>query len=92
MRDFGVIFKRVPLMCDNTNAISIAKNPVFHKRMKHLEVRHHFLRDPVEKRDIEMRYIDTERQLTDIFTKPLDASRFAALREEIGVCHPYGLI
>jgi hypothetical protein len=92
MIDFGVIFKRVPLMCDNTNAISIAKNPVFHKRMKHLEVRHHFLRDPVEKRDIEMRYIDTERQLTDIFTKPLDASRFAALREEIGVCHPYGLI
>jgi hypothetical protein len=92
MRDFGVIFKRVPLMCDNTNAISIAKNPVFHKRMKHLEVRHHFLRDHVEKRDIEMRYIDTERQLADIFMKPLDASRFAALREEIGVCHPYGLI
>jgi hypothetical protein len=92
MRDFRVMFERVPLMCDNTSAISIAKNPVFYKRMKHLKVRHHFLRDHVEKRDIEMRYIDTERQLTDIFTKPLDASRFAALREEIGVCHPYGLI
>jgi hypothetical protein len=65
-------------MCDNTSAISVAKNPVFHKRMKHLKVRHHFLRDHVEKGDIEMRYIDTERQLIDIFTKPLDASRFAA--------------
>jgi hypothetical protein len=85
MRDFGVIFERVPLMCDNTIAISIAKNPVFHKRMRRLEKRHHFLRDHVEKRDIEMRYIDTERQLTDIFTKPLDTSRFAALREEISV-------
>jgi hypothetical protein len=66
-------------MCDNISAISVAKNSVFDKRMKHLEVRHHFLRDHVEKRDIEMRYIDTERQLADIFTKALDASRFAAL-------------
>jgi hypothetical protein len=79
MRDFGVIFERVPLRCDNTSAISIAKNPVFHKRIRHLDRRHHFMRDHVEKGDIEMRYIDTQRQLADIFTKPLDASRFAAL-------------
>jgi hypothetical protein len=79
MRDFGVTFERVLLMCDNTSAISIAKNLVFHKRMRHLERRHHFLRDHVEKGDIKMRYIDTERQLANIFTKPLDASRFAAL-------------
>jgi hypothetical protein len=92
MRDFGVIFKRVPLLCDNTSAISVAKKLVFHKRMRHHERRHHFLRDHIEKGDIEMRYNDTERQLTDIFTKPLDASRFAALRGEIGVYHPYGLV
>jgi hypothetical protein len=79
MRDFGVSFERVPLMCDNTSAISVAKNPVFHKRMRHLEMRHHFLRDHIEKGDIEMGYIDTERQLADIFTKPLDSSHFAAL-------------
>jgi hypothetical protein len=48
MRDFRVTLERVPLMCDNTSAISIAKNLAFHKRMKHLEVRHHFLRDHVE--------------------------------------------
>jgi hypothetical protein len=80
MRDFGVIFERVPLMCDNTSAISVVKNLVFHKRMRHLERRHHFLRDHIKKGDIEMRYIDTERQLADIFTKPIDSSRFAALR------------
>jgi hypothetical protein len=79
MRDFGVSFERVPLMCDNTSAISVAKNQVFHKRMRHHERRHHFLRDHVEKGYIEMRYIDTERQLADIFTKPLDSSRFADL-------------
>jgi hypothetical protein len=92
MRDFGVRIERVPLMCDNTSAISIAKNPVFHKKMRHVERRHHFLGDHVEKGGIEMRYIDTERQLADIFTKPLDSSRFADLQGEIGVCHPYGLV
>jgi hypothetical protein len=74
MRDFGVSFERVSLMCDNTGAISVTKNPVFHKRIIHLERRHHFLRDHVEKGNIEMRYIDTERQLADSFTKPLDSS------------------
>jgi hypothetical protein len=92
MRDFGVKFERVPFMCDNTSAISVAKNSVFHKKMRHVERRHHFLRDHVEKKDIEMRYIDTERQLTDIFTKLFDSSRFAYLWGEIGVCHPYGLV
>jgi hypothetical protein len=94
MRDFRVSFERVPLTCDNTSAILVAKNLVFHKRVRRLERRHHFLRDHVEKGDFEMRYIDTERQLSDIFTKPLDSSRFAALQGggEIGVCHPYGLV
>jgi hypothetical protein len=59
MRDFGVIFERVPLMCDDTSAISVAKNLVFHKKMRHVERRHHFLRDHVEKGDIETRYIDS---------------------------------
>jgi hypothetical protein len=87
MRDFRVRFERVHLMCDNTSAISVAKNPVFYKKMRHVKRRHHFLRDHVEKGDI-----DTERQLTDIFMKPLDSSRFTDLRGEIGVCHPYGLV
>jgi hypothetical protein len=79
-------------MCNNTSVISVAKNSVLHKKMRHVERRHDFLRDHVEKGDIEMRYIDTARQLTDIFTKPLASSRFADLLGEIGVCHPYGLI
>jgi hypothetical protein len=74
MRDFGVRFQRVLLMCDNTSAIFVAKNLVFHKKMRHVERRHHLLRDHVEKGDVEMSYIDTERQLADIFTKPLYSS------------------
>jgi hypothetical protein len=52
MRDFGVIFERVPLMCDNTSVISVAKNLVFYKKIRHLERRQHFLRDHVEKGNI----------------------------------------
>jgi hypothetical protein len=80
MSDFGVRFERVPLMCDNTSAIPVAKNPIFHKKRRHVERRHYFLRDHIEKGDIEMRYIDIERQLANIFIKPLDSSRFADLR------------
>jgi hypothetical protein len=82
-----VNFERVPLMCDNTSVIFLAKNLAFHKRMRHLGRRHHFLRDHIEKGDIEMRYIDTERQMANIFTKPLDAFHFADLRGGIGVCY-----
>jgi hypothetical protein len=78
-----VRLERVSLMCDNTSAISVAKNSVFHKKMRHVERRHHFLRDHVEKGDIKMRYIDIERQLANIFTKPLNSSRFADLRGEL---------
>jgi hypothetical protein len=69
--DFGLIFEKVPLMCDNTSAISIAKNLLFHKRMRHFERKYHFLRDHVEKGDIEMRYIDTEKQLLTSLLNPL---------------------
>jgi hypothetical protein len=79
-------------MCDNTTAISVAKKTQSSNKMKHLKVRHHFLGDHVEKGDIEMRYIDIEKQLTDIFTEPLDASCFATLLGELGVCHPYGMV
>jgi hypothetical protein len=92
MRDYGVTYKSVPLMCDNSDAICLAQNIVFHGRAKHIKVRYHFLRDHVEKGVIVMKYINTERQLADIFTKPLDVTHFASLRGELGVCHPYGLV
>jgi hypothetical protein len=85
MRDCGVTYKSVPLMCDSSSAIYLTQNPVFYGRAKHIKVRYHFLRDLVEKGDIVMKYIDTERQLANIFTKPLDATHFTSLRGDLGV-------
>jgi hypothetical protein len=61
MRDYGVTYKHVPLMCDSFSAICLVHNPVFHRRVKHIKVRHHFLRYHVEKGEIEMKFIDTEK-------------------------------
>jgi hypothetical protein len=66
--------------------------PSFYGRVKHIKVRHHFLRDHVEKGDIEIKYNDTKRQLADIFNKPLDVTYFASLRGKLGVGHPYSMI
>ena len=46
----------------------------------------------MEKGDIELLYVDTEHQLADIFTTPLDVSRFASLRGDLGVVGPYGIL
>ena len=85
LKDFNVSLSQVPLLCDNESAIKLANNPVQHQRSKHIEVRHHFLRDYVEKKDIQLCYCKTDDQLADIFTKPLDESRFCKLRHELNI-------
>jgi hypothetical protein len=60
LSDFGEECFHVPLMCDSTSAISVAKNPVLHSRTKHIEVRYHFLRDNVEKGNIDLINVPTE--------------------------------
>jgi hypothetical protein len=72
--------------CNNTSAINISKNPVQHSWTKHIDIRHHFLRDLVESEVVSLSFIPTENQLADILTKPLDGSRFESLRKAIGVC------
>jgi hypothetical protein len=62
--------------CDNTSAINVSKNPVQHSQTKHIDIRHHFLRDLMESEVVSLSFIPTENQLVDILTKPLDGSRF----------------
>ena len=76
----------VPILCDNTSAINLSKNPIQHSRTKHIEIRHHFLRDEVAKKSFELHFIETEKQIADIFTKPLPENRFSSLRRELGLC------
>ncbi|KAK2363075.1 hypothetical protein QL285_088089 [Trifolium repens] len=74
------------LYCDNLSAINISKNPIQHSRTKHIDIRHHFIRDLVEDNIVTLEHVATENQLADIFTKALDANRFEALRGKLGIC------
>jgi len=85
LEDFGVILDHIPLKCDNTSAINLSKNPIMHSRTKHIEIRHHFLRDHVSKGDCCIKFVDSEHQLADIFTKPLARYRFFFIRNELGI-------
>ncbi|KAK6140952.1 hypothetical protein DH2020_025306 [Rehmannia glutinosa] len=73
LADYKCSFENVPIFCDNISAINIAQNPVHHNRTKHIEIRHHFLRDCVSKRKIEISFVPSQDQLADIFTKPLSS-------------------
>jgi hypothetical protein len=72
-------------LCDNESAIKVAHNPIQHNKMKHIEIRHHFIWDYVNRGDINLSYVGTNDQLTDIFTKPLDEARFWELRHELNI-------
>jgi hypothetical protein len=85
LKDYGYTFNRVPLQCDNKSAIKIAKNPCEHSRTKHIDIRHHFLRDHNLKGDIEISHVRINDQVADIFTKPLDEKRFCELRNELNI-------
>jgi hypothetical protein len=85
LRDFGCEFNKIPLLCDIESAIKLANNPVQHSRTKHIDIRHHFLRDHEAKGDIELFHVSTENQLANIFTKPLDETRFCFLRSELNI-------
>jgi len=77
----------IPLLCDNTSAINLTKNQIQHSGTKHIEIRHHFIRDHVSNGDHEIQFIEIEKQLADIFTKPLPKERFFFLRNELGILH-----
>ena len=85
LKDYGVTCDKVPLLCDNQSAIKISLNPVQHSKTKHIDIRHHFIREHIKLGDIEVHFIHTEEQLADIFTKPLDEARFRELRHELNI-------
>ena len=85
LTDYGIFKDTMVVYCDNFSASDIFKNPVQHSKTKHIEIRYHFIRDLVERKIVCLEYIPTERQNTDIFTKPFDRSKFETLRQVIGV-------
>ena len=70
---------------DNTSVISISKNIVIHCKTKHIPIKYHFLREQKDKNEINLEYVDTKEQITDIFTNPLPREAFEYLRNKLGI-------
>ena len=73
---------QLKLLVDNKSAISLAKNPVFHDRSKHIEIRYHFIRECVEQGRVFIDYVRTSEQLADALTKALGRLAFQAEKED----------
>ncbi|GKC91370.1 hypothetical protein Tco_1152019 [Tanacetum coccineum] len=83
--DYGIRLDDIPIMCDNKGAIDLSKNPVQHSHTKHIEIRHHFLCDNVQKGNISIEKVSLEDNIADILTKPLKPEPFNYLRLGLGM-------
>ncbi|XP_074347305.1 secreted RxLR effector protein 161-like [Apium graveolens] len=81
----GKYIEPVVLHIDNKSVINLAKNPVFHGRSKHINIRYHFIRECVENGDIVVKHVSTDLQRADVLTKALPTARFEKMRQLLGV-------
>ena len=74
--EYNVTQDVMTLYCDNLSTINISKNPIQHSRKKHIDIRHHFVRELVEDKIVALEHV----------TKALDANKFKFLRGKLGIC------
>ena len=67
---------KVQIFCDNKGSIELAKNPVHHKRSKHIDIRHHFIREHIRNGTILINYVPTKDNIADLFTKAVPQANF----------------
>ncbi|GJQ92313.1 retrovirus-related pol polyprotein from transposon TNT 1-94 [Tanacetum coccineum] len=98
--ELGVNLRSVVVNCDNQSEIHLSRNAMFHERMKHINVRYHFIREIVESKEIEVAKIGTKNNAADVFTKVVPGSKFKlqlvldifrdlAFRDRASVCCRY---
>ncbi|GJS74935.1 hypothetical protein Tco_0724816 [Tanacetum coccineum] len=84
--DYGFHFSKIPIYCDSKLAIAISCNLVQHSRTKHIAVRYHFIKDHIQEGTIELFFVKTDYQLSDLFTKALPLDMFNYLVCRLSMC------
>ena len=73
------------IFCDNSSAIALSKNHVFHKKSKHIDTRYHFIRKLVKEGETSVLFCGSKEKLADMFTKPLGKLAFEYQRQHLGI-------
>ena len=82
---FGQRLEPTVIHCDNQSCVKLSMNPILHDRMKHVEMKYHYVREMVQRHAMELRYIPTEEQIVDALTKSLCQGKFEYFRDKLGV-------
>ncbi|KAJ9547788.1 hypothetical protein OSB04_020331 [Centaurea solstitialis] len=85
LADYRYIMRRIPIYCDSKSTIQIMENLIQHSRTKHIDIRYHFIKDHVKKGNIDLYFVESERQLADLFTKSFDEKCRFYLLSKIGM-------
>jgi len=84
-KELGLPVDKIPICSDNNGAIFLSNNPVQEKRVKHIDIKHHYIRECIEDEEVEVLRVDTDDNTADIFTKPLGAIKFNKFRDLLGL-------
>ncbi|GJS85525.1 hypothetical protein Tco_0752066 [Tanacetum coccineum] len=85
LTDYGLGFNKIPMYCDNKSDIALCCNNVQYSRLKHIDIRFHFIKEQVENGVVEFYFVNTEYQLADIFTKSPGRERIEFLINKLGM-------
>jgi len=85
LEDYQINANSIPIYCDNIAAICLSQNLILHLRAKHIEIKHHFIKDYVQKGILNIQFIDTKHQWADIFTKLLTVEKFDFIKKNLNM-------
>jgi hypothetical protein len=77
--------KPLQMFCDNQSALALSKNGGFNPRTKHIDIRHHFIQDTLNRGNINLNYVRFDEQIADVLTKSLDKRKIQYFRDKLGI-------
>lgn len=73
------------IYCDNQSCVKLSKNPMFHDRSKHIEIKYHYIWNTVQRGVVRLKYVPTNEKVVNVLTKSLSQMKFGYFKEQLGV-------